>query len=222
MPVLPVLADPAVRHHLYIVHRRQRGAEVHQPLAVDGGGAVGAVGRIDANLVGGGEESCDQLLVGELIPKEMFHQREPAAHHGRGQGGATTESIVLIFVGAEIRYRHIYAGRRDAPRAGNTATVGETGDLETSIHGHRHDDMTLKFFQQGHRPDIIRRRGRPVAESRGAGRILVAILIEIGPPAISAMIVVRGKDKNRRILYTLLSLHFEMRSKFEDRRKSAV
>ena len=143
--------------------------------------AVGAVGRIDTFLVGGGEEPRDHFPVGELIPEEMFYQCEPAAHHRRGKGGATTESIVRIFVGAEIRHRHIYAGRRDAPRAGNTATVGETGDPEISIHGHRHDDMTLKFFQQGHRPDIISRRGRPVTESRGAGRIRVAILIEIGP-----------------------------------------
>ena len=78
----PVIAGPATRGHLWGAHRRDRGSEVHEPLAVDGGSGI------DAVLVGGGEEPRDQFPVGELVAEEVLHQREPAAHHGRGERSA--------------------------------------------------------------------------------------------------------------------------------------
>ena len=50
-------------------------------------GSFTVIRRIAAFLVGGGEEPRDQLRVGELVTEKLLHQRESAAHHGRGDGG---------------------------------------------------------------------------------------------------------------------------------------
>ena len=102
-------------------------------------------------------------------------------------------------------------GRRDAPRTGNAATVGEIGNsCRPGPRPRRNYVVPLQFRQLGDRPGLRAGRGRPVTESRGTGRIRKAVLIAV--VARVAVIVARDPHEDRRVRHARLRDHLEGRA----------